>query len=165
MVRPTMRTLGWMTILMLAFAAPALADSHGSNGKGKGQSKSAAPAQSSSSQGTTPGSTGPSAEQRAKMADAHEKMAACLRSSRPINECHAEIAKAHHATGHGCDCAHCEHGEGKCTNEGEGSCERGHHGEGHHGHHGEGHGMGTSKTGTAPATTPTTTPTTGGATQ
>ena len=34
------------------------------------------------------------AEQRAKMADAHEKMAACLRSNRPLGECHDEMMKS-----------------------------------------------------------------------
>ena len=33
------------------------------------------------------------AEQRSKMADLHEKMAACLRSTRPISECHDEMMK------------------------------------------------------------------------
>ena len=37
----------------------------------------------------------PSAEQRAKMAEHHERLAACLRSTRPIGECHAEM-KRHH---------------------------------------------------------------------
>ena len=32
-------------------------------------------------------------EQRGKMADLHEKMAACLRSTRPISECHDEMMK------------------------------------------------------------------------
>lgn len=32
-------------------------------------------------------------EQRSKMADLHEKMAACLRSDRPLAECHDEIMK------------------------------------------------------------------------
>jgi len=34
------------------------------------------------------------AEQRTKMADAHEKMAACLRSDKPIGDCHAEMKKS-----------------------------------------------------------------------
>jgi len=34
------------------------------------------------------------AEQRQKMADAHEKMAACLRSDRPIADCHDELMKS-----------------------------------------------------------------------
>lgn len=32
-------------------------------------------------------------EQRAKMADVHQKMAECLRSERPISECRAEMMK------------------------------------------------------------------------
>jgi hypothetical protein len=44
--------------------------------------------------GTTP-TKGPqmTAEQRSKMADLHEKMAACLRSNRPISDCHNEMMK------------------------------------------------------------------------
>jgi hypothetical protein len=34
------------------------------------------------------------AEQRTKMAEAHEKMAACLRSDRPLSECHEEMMKS-----------------------------------------------------------------------
>src|SRR5690349_8902146 len=33
-------------------------------------------------------------EQRQKMADAHEKMAACLRSDRPVPDCHDELMKS-----------------------------------------------------------------------
>ncbi|MHB1845171.1 MAG: hypothetical protein ACYCWW_10095 [Deltaproteobacteria bacterium] len=33
-------------------------------------------------------------DQRSKMADAHEKMAACLRSTRPVKECHQEMKKS-----------------------------------------------------------------------
>jgi hypothetical protein len=33
------------------------------------------------------------AEQRQKMADAHEKMAVCLRSERPVPDCHDELMK------------------------------------------------------------------------
>lgn len=33
-------------------------------------------------------------EQRKKMADVHEKMAACLRSDRPMSECHEEMMNA-----------------------------------------------------------------------
>jgi len=36
-----------------------------------------------------------SKEMRAKMAAAHEQMAACLKSDRPIMECHAEMMKQH----------------------------------------------------------------------
>lgn len=38
------------------------------------------------------------AEQREKMAVAHEKMAACLRSERPVSECHDELWKSCDAT-------------------------------------------------------------------
>ncbi len=158
MVRRTTQGLGWMTILMLAVAAPALADSHAGKGKNKGHEKNAASDKSGK---------GPSAESRVEMAEAHEKLAACLRSTRPIDECHAEMAKAHHGAGQSCACEHCEHGEGKCSEHG--SCERGHHGEGHGEGHGESHGKGTSKNGkapsTPPATTPNATPTTSGPTQ
>jgi hypothetical protein len=34
-------------------------------------------------------------EMRAKMAAAHEQMAACLKSDRPIMDCHAEMMKQH----------------------------------------------------------------------
>lgn len=34
------------------------------------------------------------AEQRGKMADAHEKMATCLRSDKPMHECHDEMKKS-----------------------------------------------------------------------
>jgi len=33
-------------------------------------------------------------EQRNKMAGVHEKMAACLRSDRPLNDCHDEMIKS-----------------------------------------------------------------------
>jgi hypothetical protein len=33
------------------------------------------------------------ADQRTKMAEAHEKMAACLRSDRPLSECHEEMMR------------------------------------------------------------------------
>ena len=38
-----------------------------------------------------PASTAPSQEMREKMAQVHEKMAACLRSDKPIAECHREM--------------------------------------------------------------------------
>jgi hypothetical protein len=37
----------------------------------------------------------PTKEMRAKMAAAHEQMAACLKSDRPIMECHEEMMKHH----------------------------------------------------------------------
>lgn len=33
-------------------------------------------------------------DQRQKMAGAHEKMATCLRTEKPLNECHEEMMKA-----------------------------------------------------------------------
>lgn len=42
----------------------------------------------------------PSREMREQMAEAHEKMAACLRSDRPIDECQAEKRKMHDAMKH-----------------------------------------------------------------
>ncbi len=40
--------------------------------------------------------TGPSKEMREKMATFHEQLAACLRSDKPIAECHKEAMKHHH---------------------------------------------------------------------
>ncbi|MDE2219187.1 MAG: hypothetical protein KGL25_04415 [Gammaproteobacteria bacterium] len=37
----------------------------------------------------------PSKEMRAKMAAAHEQLAACLKSDKPISECHEEMMKMH----------------------------------------------------------------------
>jgi len=39
--------------------------------------------------------TGPSKEMREKMAAYHEQLAACLRSDKPIAECHKEAMKHH----------------------------------------------------------------------
>ncbi len=33
-------------------------------------------------------------EQRQKMADSHDKMAVCLRSDKPVSDCHEEMMKA-----------------------------------------------------------------------
>ncbi len=41
------------------------------------------------------GRPAPSHEMREKMAGAHEQMAACLRSDRPIADCHGEMMKNH----------------------------------------------------------------------
>jgi hypothetical protein len=51
-----------------------------------------------------PANPTPSKEQREKMAQAHEKMATCLRSERPLAECHQEMMQACHDTmgGQGC---------------------------------------------------------------
>jgi len=38
----------------------------------------------------------PSREMRAKMASAHERMAACLRSERPMAECRSDMTKSCH---------------------------------------------------------------------
>jgi len=63
---------------------------------------------------------GPSKEQRESMAKAHEQMAACLRSSKSMKECH----EAMHAA---------------CEKNG-GDCPMGHmHGEHEHGGHGHEH--------------------------
>ena len=119
----------------LALAAPALADSHG-----KPDAANAA----------EPGSKGkaePSPEERAAMADAHQRMAECLRSERPMKECRGEMKKAHASFGHGKRCMDgescpngktCPHGE-SCPHGGDcdGSCA--HHGK-HGGKHGAGHG-------------------------
>lgn len=43
----------------------------------------------------------PTKEMREKMAEAHEKIAACLRSDRPIDECRAEMMKLHDGMKHG----------------------------------------------------------------
>jgi|SRR5882672_10415239 len=62
----------------------------------------------------------PSKEMRAKMASAHEQLAACLRSDRPIADCHEEMMKQHDMMGHemmrhggdeheGMDKGDCEH--------------------------------------------------------
>jgi len=40
--------------------------------------------------------TGPSKEMREKMATFHEQLAACLRSDKPIAECHKDAMKHHH---------------------------------------------------------------------
>ena len=44
--------------------------------------------------------SGPTKEMREKMAAAHEQMATCLRSDRPIEECHEEMRKLHDSMGH-----------------------------------------------------------------
>jgi hypothetical protein len=65
--RHASRWLGW--IAALALASPALADD---------QSQPAAP----------------SAEQRQRMAEVHQKMADCLKSNRPFADCRAEMHQA-----------------------------------------------------------------------
>jgi hypothetical protein len=74
--------LGWMTVSLLALASPALADSHESD------------TQSGHATHGKSGKMDPTPEARAKMADAHQRMADCLRSTRPMKECKAEMKKA-----------------------------------------------------------------------
>lgn len=46
-------------------------------------------------------------EDRIKMAEAHEKMAACLRSDRPMDECHEELSEScTHMKGKKCPMKH-----------------------------------------------------------
>lgn len=44
----------------------------------------------------------PTAEQRQKLAAMHEKMAACLRSDRPVRDCHKEMMDTCHDMGKDC---------------------------------------------------------------
>ncbi len=81
----TNRVLGWLAVSLIALASPAFADHHEKSGK-------SAKAE-------------PSPEARAEMADSHQKMAECLRSTRPMKECRAEMKKS-------CDGMH---GEGGCS--------------------------------------------------
>ena len=67
-----MKTIGLMLAAMVTFGGPAFAEEKGTPNK--------APQMS--------------AEQRSKMAEAHEKMAACLRTDRPLSECHDEMMKS-----------------------------------------------------------------------
>jgi hypothetical protein len=72
-----------------------------------------APPQQTNEQGkTTP--TPPTKEQREKMAQAHEKLAACLRSDRAIKECRQEVIKACQDAGNECMMRmdHMRHGMG-----------------------------------------------------
>ena len=112
-------------VCALVVSAPAFADSHGRSAKSDPTSETA-------KQGPG-GRREPSAEDRAKMADAHQKMAECLRSDRSMKECRGEMKKAHGSFGHGPRCEHgesCPHGD-TC----DGSCK--HHGK-HGGKYGEG---------------------------
>ena len=98
--------LAVLTLGALALATPALADSHGKAAPSDNAEQGKA-AQGNAGQGKAWGSD-PSAEDRAKMADAHQRMAECLRSSRPMKECRDEMKKAHAGFGHGQDCPHGE---------------------------------------------------------
>ena len=97
MTTRTNRMLGWLTVSLLALASPALADHHESQVK-PGDAKHGKHAKME----LTP-------EARAKRADAHQRMADCLRSTRPLAECRAEMKKS-------CDGMH-----------GAGGCSMGHH--------------------------------------
>jgi len=98
MTSRTNRMLGWLTVSLIASATPALADHHESGAQsGHGMHGKSEKMQ-------------PTPEDRAKMADAHQRMADCLRSSRPIEECKAEMKKS---------CKEMHGGEG---------CSMGHHG-------------------------------------
>jgi len=113
MIKRTNRALGWLAIALLAFAAPALAGHHEGQGKGAGRADG----------------KGPSVEQRARMAEHHEQMAACLRSDRPIGECRAQMRAMHEEMRKQCEAA------------GEGECPMGHD-RPHHGAHGKPDGKG-----------------------
>jgi len=129
------RLLGWTTIGLLALAAPAFAGHHegGKDAKGKGADAAARPE--------------PSAADRAKMADAHEKMAACLRSSRPMKECRAEMRKAHGGM-HGKGGMHGDHDCGEHHSDGHGDA------HGKHAGHGDGAGGGKDHMASDPAANP-----------
>lgn len=106
MTRHAKAAMGFgLAMIVLALAMPALADRHEGHGKNRGQA----------------GQAGPTPEQRAKMATAHEQMAACLRTTRPIGDCHRDMRAAHEAA---------------CANGGCGKHHGGHHGgrDGEHGH-------------------------------
>jgi hypothetical protein len=96
----THRALAWLTLLSLAVASPALAGHH----EGKEDKKGHAGHEMSGQQpeGMADKAKGPSPEKRAKMAAAHERMAACLRSTRPIQECHSEMKSACKESGGHC---------------------------------------------------------------
>lgn len=116
----TRRVLAWLTLLSFVIASPALAGHH--EGKHEGTQDPKGQAMSSDAPGGAPAKA-PSPEQRAKMAAAHERMAACLRSSRPIQECHGEMRAACKESGGQCGMGHHGHGgKGQC----DGSC-KGHH--------------------------------------
>ncbi len=115
--------LGFLAIGLISLASPALADPHEKTEKAEKTGQSA--------------KREPSPEARAKMADAHQKMAECLRSTRPIQECKAEMHKT-------CEGMH-----------GEGGCSMGHHAEDAAHEHGTDHKHGAKNgaTGTTAAGT------------
>jgi hypothetical protein len=137
-----------MVLGTLAIAPPVHADSHGKKPDG---------AAAKSAKEQTP--AGPTAEDRAKMADAHQKMAECLRSTRPIQECRAEMKKTHDGWAQGMTCPHgesCPHGEACPHGDAcDGSCKHGgKHGDAHGAmcENGKGKGKGKAETGATPPT-------------
>ena len=134
----TNRLTGLFALALLTLASPAFADQHEKSGK---SGKSADPHGAAHA--------APTPEMRAAMTDAHQRMAECLRSNRPVDECRAEL---HKACSKACGSSH---GKGECPMGGHGMHD-GHHG--HHGHEGDGHGMthGKSATSTPAPTTSTT---------
>lgn len=140
MHRHTRLVLAWLTLLSFVIASPALADHHGGKHEGKQDTNGhAGHAMSTDSPGdakATDKAKGPSPEQRAKMAAAHERMAACLRSNRPIQECHGEMRAACKESGGQCGMGHhgrAGHSKGDlsaCSHGGKGQCDgscKGHH--------------------------------------
>lgn len=70
----------------------------------------------------------PSAEDRKKMAELHQKMADCLKSDKPIQQCHEEMKKSCKEMGDHCPMGHHP-----------GRMHGGHHMKGgHHGDHAKG---------------------------
>jgi hypothetical protein len=128
MTTRTNRLLGWLAVSLLALATPGLADQHGDAAK------------AAEGRPATTGRRAPSPEDRAKMAEAHEKMAACLRSNRPMTECRSEMKKAHAGMGWGHECSKGHQCDGQCEG----------HGAGHGKRHGAGH-PGASTDGAKPA--------------
>ena len=65
-----------------------------------------------------PATMAPTAEMRAQMATIHDQMAACLRSEKPVSDCHAEMMKSCRAispAGQGCQMGAGAMGPGKGT--------------------------------------------------
>lgn len=123
----------WLAVLVLAVAAPALADHHKGHGKRDGQT---------GQPGAAGQNQGPSPEQRAKMATAHEQMAACLRSTRSMSDCHRDMRSAHEAA---CQNGGCGMHHGKGGHHGGGG-DHGHHADDDHDHGNPGAAAGSSTT-------------------
>ncbi len=98
----------WILVIAFVFSASGTIASAG-EGKGKARGHGAKQEE-------------PSPEQRAKMAEHHEKMAACLKSEKTVKECHEEMHKACESAGGDCG-MHGKGGKGKHScdhDEGEG---------------------------------------------